>query len=141
MHSKLLPPLTGIEGKMSSSKSETAIYLTDTPDIVKNKVMKYAFSGGRPTVEEHRKLGGSPDVDVSFQWLYAFLEEDDKKINKIHDDYKSGKMLTGELKQILIEKLNAFLENHRKQKKKPEKLVDKYKYSGKLAKEMWSKTI
>ncbi len=141
IHNKLLPPLTGVEGKMSSSKSETAIYLTDTPDVVKNKVMKYAFSGGRATVEEHRKFGGNPDVDVSYQWLYAFLEQDDKKIKKIHDDYKSGKMLTGELKQILVEKLNVFLENHRKEKKKAEKLVDKYKYSGRLAKEMWQKTI
>ena len=126
---------------MSSSREETAIYLSDSPETVKKKVMKYAFSGGRASVEEHRKLGGNPDIDVSFQWLYAFLEDDDKKIKKIEEDYRSGKLLTGELKQILIDKLNKFLEDHRKQKKKAEKLVDKFKYSGKLAKEMWSKTI
>ena len=126
---------------MSSSKSDTAIYLTDTPEIVKNKIMKYAFSGGRASIEEHRKLGGNTDIDVAFQWLHAVFEDDDKKIKKIHDNYKSGKMLTGELKQILVDKLNTLLENHRQQKKKAEKLVDKFKYSGKLAKEMWGKTI
>src|SRR3989338_1827019 len=141
IHNKLLPPLTGVEGKMSSSREETAIYLSDSPETVKKKVMKYAFSGGRASVEEHRKLGGNPDIDVSFQWLYAFLEDDDKKIKKIEEDYRSGKLLTGELKQILIDKLNKFLEEHRKQRKKAENLVDKFKYSGKLAKEMWSKTI
>jgi len=71
---------------------------------VKKKIMKHAFSGGRISIEEHRKLGGNPDVDVSFQWLYYFFEPDDKKIKQIHDDYKSGKMLTGELKQYLIDK-------------------------------------
>ena len=141
IHSKLLPPLTGIEGKMSSSREETAIYLSDSPEVVKKKVMKYAFSGGRASIEEHRKFGGNPEIDVAYQWLYAFLEEDDKKIKNIEDDYKSGKLLTGELKQILIDKLNNFLEDHRKRRKKAEKLVDKYKYSGKLAQEMWSKTI
>lgn len=141
IHSKLLPPLTGIEGKMSSSKPETAIYLTDNPETVKSKIMKYAFSGGQETVEKHRKLGGNPEIDVSFHWLNAVFEEDDKKIKKIHHDYRSGKLLTGELKQILIEKLNNFLKNHREQKIKAEKLVDKYKYDGKLAKEMWNKTF
>lgn len=35
-----------------------------------NKINKHAFSGGKDTVEEHRQLGGNPDVDVSFQCLF-----------------------------------------------------------------------
>jgi len=54
--------------------------------------MKYAFSGGQATTELHRKLGGNPDVDVSFQWLYYFLEEDDNKIEEIRQAYSSGKL-------------------------------------------------
>ncbi len=50
-------------------------------------------------------------------------------------------MLTGELKTILIEKINKFLEEHNKKKEKVEKIVEKLKYSGKLAREMWNKTI
>lgn len=139
IHSKFLPPLTGPEGKMSSSQPESAIYLTDDPKTVERKIMKYAFSGGQPTIELHRKYGGNPDIDVSFQWLYMFFEPDDNKIKKIEEEYRSGKMLTGELKSILVEKLNAFLEEHRNKREEAKKLVNTFKYDGTLAREMWKK--
>jgi tryptophanyl-tRNA synthetase (EC 6.1.1.2) len=86
---------------MSSSLPEYTIYLTDDPKTVRTKIMKYAFSGGQPTIELHRKYGGNPDIDVSFQYLYMFFEPDDQKIKKIEEEYRSGKLLTGELKEIL----------------------------------------
>ena len=139
IHSIFLPPLTGIHDKMSSSKPETAIFLDDDEVTVKKKVMRYAFSGGQPSIEEHRKKGGNPDIDVSFQWLYMFFEEDDNKLEEIRKAYASGKMLTGELKQYLIEKINAFLREHRyKRESKGRDLVKKMMYDGKLAKRMWS---
>src|SRR3989344_3575048 len=108
IHGKFLPPLTGTEGKMSSSKENTAIFTTDSAKEVEYKIKKYAFSGGQSTVEEHRKKGGNPDVDVSFQYLRTLFEPDDKKLERIYKNYKSGKMLTGELKQILIDRINNF---------------------------------
>jgi tryptophanyl-tRNA synthetase len=129
IHCVFLPPLTGVSGKMSaSSPNETSIYTTDSPEEVKRKINKYAFSGGKDTTEEHRKHGGNPEVDVSFQYLRMFFEPDDKKLKKIHDDYKSGKLLTSELKQILIEKINAFLKEHQKKREEAKKLVDKFIY-------------
>ncbi|MBU1975903.1 MAG: tryptophan--tRNA ligase [Nanoarchaeota archaeon] len=101
-YNKFMPGLRG--GKMSGSDPNSFIALSDSPADVKKKVNKYAFSGGRATVDEHRKLGGDPDVDVSYQWL-KFLEVDDAKLNKVHDDYKNGKLLSGELKKIIIEKI------------------------------------
>ncbi|MCI2414992.1 MAG: tryptophan--tRNA ligase [Candidatus Aramenus sp.] len=139
IHSKFLPPLTGPEGKMSSSNPESAIYLTDDPKTVERKIMKYAFSGGQPTIELHRKYGGNPDIDVPFQWLYYFFEPDDNRIKKIEEEYRSGKMLTGELKQILIERLNEFLEQHRQKREEAKDRVRLFKYEGKLATEMWNK--
>ncbi|MGC9200474.1 MAG: tryptophan--tRNA ligase [Candidatus Aenigmatarchaeota archaeon] len=139
IHSKFLPPLTGIEGKMSSSKPETAIYLSDDEKSVREKIYKYAFSGGQPTIELHRKLGGNPDIDVSFQWLKILFEEDDKKIKKIEEDYRSGKLLTGELKDMLIEKIVKFLEKHNENREKAKDLVNVFKYDGELAREMWKK--
>ena len=121
---KFLPGLKG--GKMSSSDPLSYIALTDDPKTVKNKINKYAFSGGQPSIEEHRKKGGNPDVDVAYQILYASFEQDDKKIKKIHDDYKSGKLLTGELKQILVEKLTTFLEEHQKKREKARSQVDRF---------------
>jgi tryptophanyl-tRNA synthetase len=137
--SKFFPPLTGIEGKMSSSKPETAIWLTDDEEKIRKKIFKYAFSGGQPTVELHRKYGGNPEIDVSFQWLYNFFEENDEKIKKIEEDYKSGALLSGELKQILIEKLVDFISKHKEKRERAKELVHVYKYEGKLAKEMWNK--
>ncbi len=140
IHSKFLPPLTGPEGKMSSSDPESAIYLSDSPKTVERKIMKYAFSGGQPTIELQRKLGGNPDVDVAFQWLYYYFEDDDDKIKDIEERYRSGRMLTGELKQILIDRLNEFLEAHRSKRDEAQKLIKDFKYDGKLAQEMWKKT-
>jgi len=130
IHGVFLPPLTGIEGKMSSSDFSKAILTTDSPAEVKKKIKKYAFSGGRDTIEEHRKKGGNPDVDVSFQYLKMFFEPDDEKLKKIYDDYKSGKILTSELKNILIEKINKFLVEHQKKRKLAEKRIDDFLFKG-----------
>jgi len=126
LHAKFIPSLQG-ESKMSASNAaESVIYLSDSPKEIERKIKKYAFSGGRDTLEEHRKLGGNPDIDVSFQYLRIFFEPDDKKLEKIRNDYKSGKLLSGELKQILIEKVNAFLKEHQKKRKQAEKQLDKF---------------
>ncbi len=138
IHSKFMPPLTGLDGKMSSSKPETAIFLHDDPKTVRYKIMRYAFSGGQPTAELHRKLGGNPDIDVSFQWLKIYFEPDDVKLRKIEDDYRSGRMLTGELKEYLIERINEFLEEHRAKREEAKKNVNLYMYDGELARRMWS---
>lgn len=126
IHGRFLPPLTGVEGKMSSSDENSAIFTTDSPKEVENKIKKYAFSGGRDTLEEHRAKGGNPEIDVSFQYLKFFFEQDDKKLQKIHDDYKSGKMLTSELKKITIEKINEFLKEHQVRREKAKKEIGKF---------------
>ena len=128
IHGMFLPPLQGAGGKMSSSEKSTAIFTTDSPKEVKRKINKYAFSGGQPTIEEHRKKGGNPDIDVSFQYLRMFFEPDDKKLQQIYEDYKSGKLLSGELKSILIEKINAFLKDHQRKREEAKKQIDKFLY-------------
>ena len=106
------------------AEPDTAIFLNDSPKEIKRKINK-AFSGGRETVADHRKKGGNPDIDASYIWL-TFLEEDDKKLKKIYDDYKLGKMLSSELKQILIDKLNSFLKKHQEKREKARSQIDKY---------------
>lgn len=139
IHSKFMPPLTGMADKMSSSRPETAIYLTDDDKTVKNKIYRHAFSGGQSSIEEHRKLGGNPDVDVPFQWLYMFFEPDDKKIEEIRTEYKVGRLLTGQLKDILVEKVTKFLREHRERREKAREKVHLYKRDGPLAREMWKR--
>ncbi|MFH1750080.1 MAG: tryptophan--tRNA ligase [Candidatus Micrarchaeota archaeon] len=124
IHCRFLPGLTSNK-KMSASEADTAIYTTDSPEMIEKKIKKYAFSGGAASVEEHRKKGGDPSVDVPYQWL-TFFEEDDAKLNAIHDDYKSGKLLSGEMKLMLIEKLQAFLKGHQRKREDARKVLDKF---------------
>jgi len=76
--------------------------------MIKDKINKYAFSGGRQTVEEHRELGADLDVDVSFQYLMFFLD-DDEQLEDIRVKYSKGEMLTGEVKKILVDTLQKWL--------------------------------
>jgi tryptophanyl-tRNA synthetase len=124
LHAKFVPSLQG--GAKMSSSGEGLIFLSDDAKTVKHKINKYAFSGGQATVEEHRAKGGNTEVDVSFQYLKMLFEEDDKKLEQIKKDYESGKMLTGELKAYLIEKINLFLADHQKKKEQAKKNLDKF---------------
>ena len=98
--------LTG--GKMSSSKPETTIFLDDTISEMRSKVKK-AHSGGRPTVEEHRRYGGDPSRDVAFQYLKFFFEPDDDELRRVANDYQSGKMLAGEMKVMCADQAEIWM--------------------------------
>jgi len=124
LHAKFVPSLTG--GVKMSSSEGNQIFLSDTEKEVENKIKKYAFSGGQATIEEHRKHGGNPEKDVSYQYLKFFFEPSDEKLKRIHNDYQSGKLLTSELKQILIDKINAFLKEHQKNKKWAKSTINKF---------------
>jgi len=113
-------------GKMSSSDQMSYIALTDSPKEVETKIKKYAFSGGRDTLEEHKKHGGNPDIDVSFQYLKFLFEPDDKKLDEIEKKYRNGEMTTGELKKITIDKINAFLKEHQKKRELAKKQIEKF---------------
>lgn len=112
----LMPPCStyhrfavGMTGdKMSSSKPETTIFMDDSIEAMSKKV-KRAFSGGQPTVEEHRRLGGDCSKDVAFQYLQFFFEQDDAELSRIAREYESGRMLAGEIKQICIDRAGEWL--------------------------------
>lgn len=121
-----LPPLTGRVGKMSSSESVKGILTTDTPKEVKKKINKYAFSGGQSTIEEHREKGGNPDIDVPFQYLRYLFEEDDERLKQLEKDYRSGKLLTGEMKKYAIEKISEFLKDHQERREQVKEKISEF---------------
>jgi len=137
IHNKLIPPLQGVEGKMSSSDESTAIYLTDDEKTVVKKINKYAFSGGQPSVEEQRKKGGNTDTCVVYSWLDILFEEDDKLLKERQLACRDGKILCGECKKYLADKINNFLKNHKENKEKNKKQITKFMHTGCLAKKMW----
>ena len=105
---KFIPSIKGPEIKMSGSKPETAIFLTDSPEEARKKIMR-AFSGGGATLKEHKEKGGNPDIDVTCQYLYFLFEENDKKIKEIFDGFRSGSLTSGDVKKILADKVGDFL--------------------------------
>ena len=96
--------------KMSSSKPKTTLFLSDDIASVEKKIKK-SFSGGQATIEEHRRLGGDPDKDVAYQYMMYFFEEDDAFLEEINQNYRAGKILAGEMKQMCIERATEWLTN------------------------------
>lgn len=117
IHSIFFPALQGVGSKMSSSNSNSNIELVDTPNQIKKKINKFAFSGGQATKELQEELGGRTDVDISYQYLKFFLE-DDEKLQQIHDDYESGKMLSGEIKKEIITVLQKIVGEYQERRAK-----------------------
>ena len=97
IYSTFFPALQGKKTKMSSSDVNSGILVSDTAEDIKRKINKYAKTGGGQTVEEHRANGCNLDVDVPYQYLTFFLE-DDEKLEDIRVRYGSGELLSGEVK-------------------------------------------
>nr|XP_034302343.1 tryptophan--tRNA ligase, cytoplasmic-like [Crassostrea gigas] len=115
LHSTFFPALQGAQTKMSASDPNSSIFVTDTDKQIKEKINKYAFSGGGATVEEHKATGGNCEIDVSYQYLTFFME-DDKRLEEIRKTYASGELMTGSLKMELIEILQKLVGEHRKRR-------------------------
>lgn len=115
IHSTFFPALQGAQTKMSASDPTSSIFVTDSDKQIKDKINKYAFSGGGATVEEHKEKGGNCDVDVSFQYLTFFME-DDERLEEIRKTYTSGELLTGFLKKELVEILQKLVGEHRQRR-------------------------
>jgi tryptophanyl-tRNA synthetase len=96
IHTMFLP---GLDGEKMSKSRNNAIFYHDSEKEILKKIMS-ALSGGRKTIEEHRKLGGDPEVDIACAYLkYYYMN--DKDAEKLYSDYRSGKLLSGNVKNML----------------------------------------
>jgi len=125
IHNIFLPSLEGPSGKMSASLESSAIFTVDTPEQARKKVMN-AFTGGRETVEEQRKLGGNPDVCTVFQYFYFLFEPDDAKLMERRDACKGGELLCGHCKRELAERLVEYLKEHQKKREEAREVLDQF---------------
>ncbi|CAF1459998.1 unnamed protein product [Rotaria sordida] len=113
-----LDPIKGA-GKMSStSGQEATIFLSDTPDVIRSKINKHAFSGSRGSgsLEEHRRLGGDVDLDIPCKYL-KYFEFDDKRLEEIYAGFSSGEITCAQTKQFLADKLIEIILEHQKNRK------------------------
>lgn len=124
IHSKFLPGL-GKGGKMSASMPETAIFTSDTLEIAERKIMN-AFTGGRATVEEQRRLGANPDICPIYYYEYFLFMDDDKDIEQLRRDCMSGNLLCGDCKQMLVQRVKPFLREHQAKREKAKDHVNEF---------------
>ncbi|MBI2547403.1 MAG: tryptophan--tRNA ligase [Candidatus Aenigmarchaeota archaeon] len=123
---KFFKALNG-ESKMSKRDPMSMITLGDSPEIIRKKI-NMAVTGGRKTVEEQRRLGGVPEDSVVYELYNYHFVDDDNKVRKVYDNYKSGKLLDGEMKKDITEIVIKFLENHQKKRGKMLPLAEKLVY-------------
>ncbi|MDY6761847.1 MAG: tryptophan--tRNA ligase, partial [Candidatus Nanohaloarchaea archaeon] len=112
-------------GKMSSSDENSYISLTEDPDTACEKIDR-AKTGGKQSKEAQRKHGADIEEDTVFELLAFHLVQDDDRLRRIHDQYSSGEMLSGELKQIAKEELRRFLQEHQEKREEAEDRVDEF---------------
>jgi len=119
VHSEFLVGLGGIDSKMSTTEGVKPIFLTDTEEEVKNKIQR-CFSGGRDTKKAHLEQGANLLIDVPYQWLLVFLE-DDKELERIAKDYGpptngNVRMMTSDIKKIMFDVVMKYLTEHQKKR-------------------------
>ena len=118
--------ITGLTGdKMSSSKPESAIFLTDTPKDATKKIM-HSKTGGAVTLEEQKKHGGKPDECVVYELFLYHLIEDDKELYDIYTSCKNGKQMCGECKKYAAQLMEKLLSDIQEKRKAAEGKIKKY---------------
>jgi tryptophanyl-tRNA synthetase len=117
IHSEFLPGLKQSSGKMSSTTGgdNSTLFLDMDPKKVGKIIKKHAFSGGGETLEEHKKNGGNIKVDICYQYLTYFLD-DDKQLHDIAIKYSSGEMTSGELKSVTADLISNLIAEHQVKK-------------------------
>lgn len=105
----------GGSDKMSKRSTDSLLTLDDTPRDATQKISK-AFTGGRDTVEEQRRLGARADICPVYD-LYRFhFAKDDEHVERVYHECTKGIRLCGECKQEVIGLVKTFLESHRKKR-------------------------
>jgi len=80
---------------MSKRAPQSGFTLDDSPTEAARRV-RTAFTGGRDTVEEQRRLGGRPQICPVYD-LYPFhFAEDDEHVKRVYEECTKGIRLCGE---------------------------------------------
>ncbi|MDH7517447.1 MAG: tryptophan--tRNA ligase [Candidatus Thermoplasmatota archaeon] len=109
--------ITGLTGeKMSSSKPESGIFLTDPPKNAAKKIMN-AKTGGAVSLEMQKKEGGKPDECMIYELFLYHLIEDDRELQEIHNSCKKGERMCGNCKKYAVELTEKLLTDIQEKRK------------------------
>lgn len=117
---------TGLQGgKMSKSIPESTVSLNDEPGDVEKKIKK-AFTGGRESIEEQRKLGANPYICPVFELYMYHLSENDKHLREVEDTCKNGSRLCGSCKLEAADLMRTYLVELKEKRESSRHLVPAY---------------
>jgi tryptophanyl-tRNA synthetase len=101
--------------KMSKREPGSGFTLDDSATEATKRV-RNAFTGGRDTVEEQRRLGARADICPIYD-LYRFhFAKDDEHVERVYHECTKGIRLCGECKEEVIGLVKSFLEEHHKKR-------------------------
>ncbi len=126
IQSRFLPSLEHAHDKASSTGQNELIFMNDSRDAIGRKIREKAYSGGGSTKQEHIEKGANLSVDVSYHYLLYFLD-DDSELEQIANAYRSGKMMTSEIKNKTIEVVWKVIQEHQQARQQiTEEIVDNF---------------
>lgn len=108
--------IKALDGSPKMSKRDPMSYFTleESPETIARKISN-AFTGGRPTAEEQRRLGANPDICPIYDlYLFHFFERDEDVVKLYGEECRGGRILCGEDKNRLIEIVTDFVREHQK---------------------------
>jgi tryptophanyl-tRNA synthetase len=113
---KLIKALDGAP-KMSKRNPMSYFTLEERPETIAKKISN-AFTGGRPTAEEQRRLGANPDICPIYDlYLFHFFERDEDVVKLYNYECKGGHILCGEDKQRLQKIVTDFVKEHQRKRR------------------------
>lgn len=109
--------IRGLDGSSKMSKRNPMSYFTLTEDIESIEYkLRNAFTGGRATAKEQRRLGGEPEKCPIYELYKFFFIEDDDKLLDIYLKCKNGEILCGEDKEFAVEVITSFIKEHQRKR-------------------------
>jgi tryptophanyl-tRNA synthetase len=110
--------IKALDGSPKMSKRDPMSYFTfeEKPEVIAKKISN-AFTGGKPTAEEQRRLGANPDICPLYDLYLFYFFERDEDVAKLHNsECREGKILCGEDKHRLIKIVLDFVKEHQRKK-------------------------
>jgi tryptophanyl-tRNA synthetase len=121
---KFVPPsstyhklMKGLDGSPKMSKRQMNYFTLHDSDETIAARLSNAFTGGRATIKEQRKLGGIPEICPIYEICLFHFIEDDQEIVETYHGCRTGRLMCGEHKQETISMVLEFVKDHRRKKK------------------------
>ncbi|MGC9057932.1 MAG: tryptophan--tRNA ligase, partial [Candidatus Micrarchaeia archaeon] len=101
--------------KMSKRNPDSMLMLNENEQTLKRKLGN-AFTGGRESIEEQRKLGGRAEICPIYHLGFNMFDMDDKRNSERWDRCYGGKLLCGECKKEMFEIIIDWMRKHKELK-------------------------